>query len=87
MGEDLDEASRMLDNAGERLYVLENELECKDDEIERLRAENAKLRAAAINLIAAIDAMHAGGETFTGRVSIAVSDMRAALAERDKGIG
>jgi len=50
MGEDLDEASRMLDNAGERLYVLENELECKDDEIERLRAEIAKLRAANISL-------------------------------------
>jgi hypothetical protein len=39
-----------------------------------------RLRAAATNLMAAIDNMHERGETFTARVSIACADMREALA-------
>lgn len=44
-----------------------------------LLEERARLHSTAQNLVAAIDNMHERGETFTGRVSIAVADMRKAL--------
>lgn len=50
-----------------------------------LEARIAELRAAATNLMAAIDNMHERGETFTARVSIAASDMRQALEQKVNG--
>ena len=45
----------------------------------RLIASAPSLYAEASNLIAAIDDMHGRGETFTCRVSVAVSALKAAL--------
>lgn len=53
-----------------------------DKSAQEMIAEIERLRAAAANLMAAIDNMHERGETFTARVSIAASDMRRALEQQ-----
>lgn len=72
-------------------YVPAAALSAANAEVERISAawaaamhESGRLRAAATNLMAAIDNMHERGETFTARVSIAASDMRRALEQRGR---
>jgi hypothetical protein len=84
-----------LQDKARRVPILERDLAEARAEAERMRGyrdglakigaelgqENEKLRAASINLMAAIDNMHERGETFTARVSIAAADMRRILEQ------
>jgi hypothetical protein len=67
------------------LQKFVNYADSRQGDIDALAAEIERLRAAAINLMAAIDNMHQRGETFTPRVSIAASDMRQALEQNADG--